>query len=512
MMQHPAPVLVALALLGLSACFDPMVGGECKPGYSPCHGVCLPTGICQTLDASTEAGLVDGSEGETSVGTDADEIDAGGGVADDGGTTDEAGAAIDASAIDGGQGETEGDDANQDVPGLVDGDFQPDVPDIDDVPLSDDLPGSKDVAPILAVDADESLDGGSDGDESDGDAEDGEGATEAGEMDGGDDTGTTDDAADDGGTSDDDAATDDAGDDGVTPLVCTDPQIICNDQCVDPTLDPENCGDCNTICETGVCIDRVCLVCATEETVCGRQCLNLSTDPDNCGGCDVPCMSGLCSNGQCEAAGTGRAIVIGHDYYKNRPAMNRILGNAVFLWPVNPVRLVVYEGAADQTAINGANGAITQVATATGRLYDLKVVSATEVPSALAAADVFLIYGQQGASNEDLLQLGQDWKAALTPFLQTGGTVILLDGDYDPQNAGTSQILSQAGLFDLARDALATNHVCTVIARGDALASGLPRTYLCEKNSTSFVVNDTATTITPVVADGTHTVVVHKIF
>jgi hypothetical protein len=54
--------------------------------------------------------------------------------------------------------------------------------------------------------------------------------------------------------------------------------------------------------------------------------------------------------------------------------------------------------------------------------------------------------------------------------------------------------------------------VCTVIARGDALANGLLQTYRCEVNSTSFTISDTATTITPVVADGVATVVVHKVF
>ena len=209
--------------------------------------------------------------------------------------------------------------------------------------------------------------------------------------------------------------------------------------------------------------------------------------------------------------------MIGHDYYKNRPVMNRILGNGVFLWPVNPVRLLLYEGQADGTAIAGANAAIAQVAAATGRRYEPTVAqNPADVPSALASADVFLIYGQQSATDETLVQLGQDWKTALTGFLLNGGTVIILDGDYS--NAGTVQILSQAQnggppkLFAIARTASATGDVCTVVERGDALASGLPRTYLCEKNSTSFTINDTASTITPVIADGTRTVVVHKIF
>jgi hypothetical protein len=54
--------------------------------------------------------------------------------------------------------------------------------------------------------------------------------------------------------------------------------------------------------------------------------------------------------------------------------------------------------------------------------------------------------------------------------------------------------------------------VCTVVAHGDALTTGLPKTYLCEKNSTSFTVNDLSTAVTRVVEDSGLAVVVHKIF
>jgi hypothetical protein len=295
------------------------------------------------------------------------------------------------------------------------------------------------------------------------------------------------------------------------PLVCSGQQAICNNQCVDFTSDPENCGDCNILCSSGVCTNSTCLVCAAEESVCGQQCANTATDPDNCGDCSIPCSSGLCSNGQCETSGTGRVIVIGHDYLNNRPAMNRILGNAVFLWPTNPVRLVVYEGSANPAAIAGADGAINQVATATGRLAQRTAISAADVSAQLAAADVFLIYGQEQASDATLNQLGLDWTAALNTFVQAGGTVVLLDGVYTA-NSGTCQILAQASLIQIAHHASATGDVCTVAARGDALATGLPKTYLCEKNSVSFTLTDNATTVTSVVEDAGQVVVVHKIF
>jgi hypothetical protein len=276
-------------------------------------------------------------------------------------------------------------------------------------------------------------------------------------------------------------------------------------------LDPENCGDCNNICVSGVCIDGGCLMCQDEESVCGRSCANLANDPDNCGTCGNPCANGLCSNGLCEAAGTGRAIIIGHDYLKNRPAMNRILGNAVFLWPVNPVRLLVYEGSANATAIAGADAAIAQVASATGRQFVRTAAAAADVPTLLASTDVFLIYGQELADDTTLVQLSSDWSAALLAFMNAGGTVVLLDAAY-AGNSGTCQILAHPTLFQVTRAGSTTGDVCTVVGRGDALATGLPRTYLCEKNSASFVVTDPSNNITAVVQDVDKVVVVRKLF
>ena len=297
-----------------------------------------------------------------------------------------------------------------------------------------------------------------------------------------------------------DADESDAGTGIDGPLVCTDPSIVCNDQCVDPTTDPNNCGGCNTACSTNAC--------------CNRQCIDLFVDPDNCGGCGVSCGSGLCSNGVCEAAGTGRIIVIGHDYFRNRRDMNRILGNAVFLWPVNPVNVLVYDVKANTTAIAGANAAIAQVAAATGRQWVRTVATSADVPAALAipsAFDVFLIYGQESEDDITLTQLGTAWQSALSNFVNHGGTVVVLDAVY--ANAGTAQIVSQAGLFQIARDTSATGDHCAVVTRGDALASGLPQTYLCDQNSTTFRVTDPATAvITSVVEVSGQSVVVHKVF
>jgi len=479
---------VLVVALALPACLDPIVGTKCATGYSPCHGRCVPSGTCAAVDAALPP-QPDGGEPVDSEGVD--------------------GRAMLDGAIDAGAGEAGVNEVgvNEAWDGAVSVDAAATGEETSDVPLSEDALGLSDGpttiledgrgAPIVAIDAIDAGEGiGADA-----------ASDETAPVDGADCSGCVD--ADNGTLTLDAEQPVDGPDDG--PLVCPDPLVACNDQCVDTSLDPENCGGCNTLCASGVCNDGSCLVCAADETVCGRQCVNTATDPDNCGGCANPCMSGLCSNGLCQAAGTGRTIVIGHDYLRNRPAMNRILGNAVFLWPVNPVRLLVYEGAANPVAIAGADAAIAQVASATGRQASRTVAGAAEVPGLLATTDVFLVYAQEQADDATLGLLAQTWGDTLGPFVNGGGTVVLLDAVF-AANSGTVQILAQAGLFDVARDSSATNDVCTVMARGDAVATGLPRTYLCEQDSATFLSTDTATTITSVVEDAGKSVVLHKVF
>ena len=488
--------LALLALLVIPACLDPIVSTQCATGYSPCHGTCVAVGTCAAVDAAggtpdeAVAGMdasIDGDESEVREMFDAGILETGA----------EAGTLTEVLAVDVAPADAKKNDTA-------------DAKNIEDLPVQDDAPMLDDTGtpPILVID----------GAVDQGEAIDAEGPESAVPCENClDAEGSESGSAEDGGANADDADNSVAIDGA---LVCGDPLVICNNQCVDQSLDPENCGECNSICESDVCIDGGCLVCGEGESVCGRQCMDLATDPDNCGFCGNPCASGLCSNGQCEAAGTGRAIVVGHDYLRNRPAMNRILGNAVFLWPVNPVRLLVYEGGANAAAIAGADAAIAQVAKATGRQAVRVAAAATDVPALLATTDVFLIYGQELADDTTLGQLGSEWSAALLAFMTGGGTVVLLDASY-AGNSGTCRILAQPGLFQIARAVPTTGDVCTVVARGDALSTGLPRTYLCEQNSTSFDVTDLSKNITVVVQDIEitdsanpilKTVVVHKLF
>jgi hypothetical protein len=145
-----------------------------------------------------------------------------------------------------------------------------------------------------------------------------------------------------------------------------------------------------------------------------------------------------------------------------------------------------------------------------------------DIATKLGGADVFLIYGQEYATDAILTQLRQKWANAITTFVNrggtvsggtvSGGTVIVLDGVY--ANQGTVQVISQEGLFDIQQNASVTGAVCTVVAPGDALASGLLRNYLCEQNSVSFTTSEgsPSTTFVIVSGSGADPVVIDKVF
>ena len=207
----------------------------------------------------------------------------------------------------------------------------------------------------------------------------------------------------------------------------------------------------------------------------------------------------------------GRLIVMGHDFATNQPTMDQVLGNAVLLPPAEPVVVVPYEGAAASASVANANAAITQSALSAGRSIQwLGAVSADSLPSQLPIADVLLIYGQENATDTDLAQWAEQWKDALTIFVQTGGTIVLLDGYYGA-NVGTCQILDLTGLLAVVRRYGATGNVCDVVAPTDPLVTGLPPAYLCAKNSVQYRLSESGSNVTSVVASG-DPVVVDKTF
>jgi hypothetical protein len=217
------------------------------------------------------------------------------------------------------------------------------------------------------------------------------------------------------------------------------------------------------------------------------------TDPANCGGCGQDCGAGLCRSGVCKANAAGQIVVIGHDFQNNNGPMNLLLGNSIFLPSATEVRFAEYVGVASSTAVNNSHSAIAQVAATLSRSAIRSEATQSNIATQLGSADVFLIQSQGAATNTILVQLGQNWASVLKSFLQTGGVIVLLDGSY-PGNAGTSQILAQAGLMTISAAAKVSNDTCSLKTSTDPLAKLMPATYTCLANSVAFA------------GDGTHVV------
>lgn len=492
------------ALLAFPGCFDPIVGSQCAQGYSRCGDKCVVAGTCTLGDAS-----IDALEWETSLEDGGFDLDS----ESDGALDDAPKPEADAPDADAGTLDDAGlkpvDTSEEDTPGTPEGDASLGVPDgiagspddaVDAPVPSPDRAADTWFDPDLAPYADVS-------DEDSDDCPDCDGGVDAPSTDAGgltvvDGADAAEDAGFGLGDADDDAVSD-ALDAEAGPLVCGFGLSVCGEQCTDLMNDPNNCGICGKTCATGICTEGACLVCPDEApTWCGSQCTNTASDPDNCGGCGLPCITGLCSNSVCEDAGTGRVIVIGHDYADYNPTRivkNRIIANAVFMWPLNPVRLLHYVGDATALSVQNVDKAINQFAGS--RTILRSYANAADAPLWLPNVDVFLIYPQAHASDATLNQLGTNWASAMSDFVRNrGGTIIVLDAD-QADNAGTVQILSNAGLMNVTRQASASapGLVCYATARGDALATGLTKSYSCQANSTTFSLGESGDTITSVV-------------
>jgi hypothetical protein len=250
------------------------------------------------------------------------------------------------------------------------------------------------------------------------------------------------------------------------------------------------------------------LMCNMGFTPCVDRCVEVTTDPDNCGACGTRCGSGLCAAGVCQQEGVGHVVVIGHDYVVNRSGMNNLLGNAVFLSAGDPLKILVFEGEASAGAMAGTDAAINQVAAERGRRWGRTVGTGATIMQDLAAYDVLLIYAQHGSNNATLVSRGVTWALALNTFVMAGKTVVLLDGT-SPNNNGTFQILSSAGLFLTTARADVTGQTLQLANPADALAPRVPRSYRAEMTSVSFTTLEPGKVVT---APGGAPVVIHRTF
>lgn len=335
------------------------------------------------------------------------------------------------------------------------------------------------------------------------------------------DAGGTDGTAADGTVTDggavDSAAGDSSGDEGSDAA------------CMVPFDTPAQCGNCTTACGDAapVCAPSgstyVCAATCAPLQDCGGTCVDETSDALNCGGCGIVCPSQICLASLCVGSTTGSLVFIGHDYSTTIPgtAQARVLSNAVFLWPADPVHVLSYERYADPTAIGRIHSIVAAGATGLGRTVDITSTNTdSDIPNTLKIQTygVLLVADQVNAQGDvDLGALGNSWGQTLTTFTAGGGVVIILDG-----GTGAGQMPSLAsgtGLLSVTAQAiLPTNTALYLLAPSDSLSIGVLSPYAAGANSVTITTEANQGSVdyvfAPAVDSGAPVspTVVHKVF
>ncbi|MBN1773293.1 MAG: hypothetical protein JXB32_18670, partial [Deltaproteobacteria bacterium] len=286
----------------------------------------------------------------------------------------------------------------------------------------------------------------------------------------------------------------------------------CGDECVDLSIDPLHCGRCGRAClPAESCFAGTCLLdCPDGYTPCSGSCVDLTSDADHCGACGRACMSGICEAAVCSEAVPGHLVVVGHNFARFRRAQLLLVANAVFALagsdPVRVAALTAWAPTEGGSAANNVDLAVTQAALERGRTWERTAFTDVgALGAALETFDLLLIYEQSLAGDAELRAAGAALAGAVESFLRRGGVVLLTDARTG--NGGTWQLLDAAGLLTASGCTDVTEARLSVLAPGDAIASGVPLSYVAERDSVRFESSET----NQVVGDGTGPVVIHKV-
>jgi hypothetical protein len=294
--------------------------------------------------------------------------------------------------------------------------------------------------------------------------------------------------------------------------------------CLPPYDTPEHCGDCETRCVDPTplcglqgsfqCVAR----CDAPLVACGAICVNTSSDEKNCGACGVVCPSGICQAGGCVGKGYGHEIVIGTDYsdatLSESSAQVTMLGNAAFQGVASAVRVLAYDQFADLATESRIESWLSLMAATRGKTVTfVKAPDWTAIPQQLTVAQyqVFLVYDQARAPQNQMATTGTLWNAAMSAFAKGGGIVVALDGG----TAGHMRdLLTNGGLLAVTGQMDVTGTQLNVDAPTDVVGQNLPNVFAAKKTTVAFTTTQTRDNYHVfVVTDSTGTlpVVVHSV-
>jgi hypothetical protein len=201
---------------------------------------------------------------------------------------------------------------------------------------------------------------------------------------------------------------------------------------------------------------------------------DLDADPLNCGVCGNVCASGLCYWGVCADDRAGHIFAIGASYRTSNPALDRVLGNAVFAREGVP-KVLFYRGGAPADIHTGTAAALTRVGQVMRRSsYRTVVTNSVAVQVYLPQNDVFIVEAQPAADDAWLTALADEWSLPIDDFLRRGGIVVVTDAP-SATNTGTVRVLGVE--MPMSRTTVAPGAIAYVGAPGDLGATRVPLTF-----------------------------------
>lgn len=258
------------------------------------------------------------------------------------------------------------------------------------------------------------------------------------------------------------------------------------------------------------------LVCFDPDILCGNECIDPTSDPNNCGSCGKVCPSNSCVAGKCVGAAPGHVVVIGHDYTTSPSSFSsqaRVLSNATLLPASNPLRVMSYEQYADATSVKNAEALVSAAAKQLGRgISFVPTTTSVAVSSGIDvnAYDVLLVHDQKNAPEGVLGAIGSAWQVDghITAFLHAGGVVIVLSG-----GGGTGEmpaLTTSAQLLAVDAQSTVTGGL-SVLAAADAIGTGVVSPYVPKPSTVTFVTEANGGNVVWVVGQNGAPVVVHKV-
>jgi hypothetical protein len=207
------------------------------------------------------------------------------------------------------------------------------------------------------------------------------------------------------------------------------------------------------------------------------------------------------------------------NYSQTTASASALLGNAIFLSLINPVRIVAYDEYAEPAVVTRVNDVIASIAAARNRTYVTRTISvAADMPAELNLSqhDVVLVYDQPLAAAGTLATIGASWAAGLDAFAAGGGTVVALSSATGV--AQMDDLMTSGGLLDVSDLLAKPSGQLYNNAPGDAIGLGVVSPFAVRRDTCTFQTSATpgpstvfvVTDADPAQAQG-NAVVVHRI-